>query len=378
MLDPALYAVENLEAIASPSLLYFKDIIAENTRKAVDMAGGPDRLWPHVKTHKMREMIQMQLAAGIRRFKCATLEELQMTASCGAGQILLAYPLLGPNVSTFLALVRAYPKTCLYALEDEAQGLRALSEAAVQAGLTVKVMLDINLGMNRTGVVPALARSLYELGASLPGLEMAGLHGYDGHRTEPAFSERKALASSALDPVRELRRQLEAEGLSCPNVILGGTPTFPVHAAEENVYLSPGTVFVSHWPYLVRYPELPFVPGAAVLGRAISRPAKGLFTLDVGTKALASEMQEPRGVILGWEDAVEVGQSEEHRVFRVPEGRPVPALGQPLLVFPSHICPTTALHEHALVVQGGRVTGRWTVAARNRTVALPAEGKEAR
>lgn len=376
MLDPARYAVENLETLASPSLLYFEDIIEENTRKAVEMAGGPERLWPHVKTHKMREMIGMQLSMGIKRFKCATLAELQMTAACGAEQILLAYPLLGPNVPAFLALARVYPQTRMYALEDAAQGLRALSEAAVRAGQKAGVMLDINLGMNRTGASPALARSLYELGASLPGLEMAGLHGYDGHRTESAFAERKALASAALDPLRELRRTLEAEGLPCPNVILGGTPTFPVHAAEADAYLSPGTVFVSHWPYLARYPELPFVPGATVLGRVISRPAEGLFTLDVGTKALASEMPEPRGRILGWEDAVEVGQSEEHRVFRVPEGRAVPELGQPLLVFPSHICPTTALYERAVVIKGGRIAGHWTVAARNRTVALP-EGDEA-
>jgi len=373
MLDPARYVVDNPEALASPSLLYFKDIIEENTRKAVDMAGGPERLWPHVKTHKMREMIRMQLSMGIRRFKCATLAELQMTAACGAEQVLLAYPLLGPNVASFLALLQAYPRTRFYALEDEAQGLDALSEAATRAGLKVGVMLDINLGMNRTGVVPERAEALYRLGASLPGLSMQGLHGYDGHRTEPAFAQRKALASAALEPVRLLRKRLEAQGLPCPSVILGGTPTFPVHAAEENVYLSPGTVFVSHWPYLERYPELPFVPGAAVLGRVISRPASGLFTLDVGTKALASEMPAPRGLILGFEDAEEIGQSEEHRVFRLPEGRAVPDLGQPLLVFPTHVCPTTALHEQALVVAGGRVIGRWTVAARNRTVTLPAE-----
>lgn len=371
MLEPSRYEVVGLEELPSPSLIYFLDIIAENTRKAIEMAGSAARLWPHVKSHKMREMVILQREMGIERFKCATLVEAEMVASCGDAHVLLAYPLVGPNIAGYLALCAAYPACSFYAIGDDAGALGALSAAAVQAGLSVRVLVDLNLGMNRTGIAPQAAEALCRHVHALPGLELAGLHAYDGDRHESVLAERELAARPGREAVKRLRQALLASGLPCPCVVMGGTPTFPIHAAEEDVFLSPGTVFTSDWGYCQSYPDLSFRPGAALLARVVSRPSADLFTLDVGTKAIACEMAGARGIILGLEDAAPVSHNEEHWVFRAPETRSVPNIGDLLLIFPTHICPTNALHEQAYVVAGGQVVDTWPVAARGRQLRLP-------
>lgn len=86
------YLFEESKDVITPTLVYYLDIIRENIKKAVSLAGGPENLWPHVKTHKMAQMVRLQMSAGITRFKCATIAEAEMAASCGAGDVLVAYP----------------------------------------------------------------------------------------------------------------------------------------------------------------------------------------------------------------------------------------------------------------------------------------------
>ena len=99
-----LYAFEGQQDIVSPQLVYYPALIRENIRKMIDIAGGAARLWPHIKTHKMAEVVQMQIEAGIDRFKCATIAEAEMAAKTGAKHLTLAYPLVGPNIKRFAAL----------------------------------------------------------------------------------------------------------------------------------------------------------------------------------------------------------------------------------------------------------------------------------
>ena len=102
----AAYLVSDPSAVFSPALLFFKDLIRQNIAHALEMAGGPERLRPHVKTHKTREIVGMQLDMGITKHKCATLAEAEMLAGCGAPDVLLAYPMVGPNCAAW----RAWPK----------------------------------------------------------------------------------------------------------------------------------------------------------------------------------------------------------------------------------------------------------------------------
>lgn len=363
------YHFEQEQKIPSPALIYYKDQIEKNTAETIAIAGGAERMWPHVKTHKMAEVIRMQVAMGIKRFKCATVSEIRMTAGAGAEHILWAYPLVGPNIDLFVALVKEFPGCTLYALEDDPGALEALSEAALAGGITANVLIDVNIGMNRTGIAPSAVADLYRRARSLEGVSLRGLHCYDGHIHESDLAERKSLAKGGADTALSLRESLTRDGYDAEIIILGGTPTFPCHAKEENVFLSPGTLFVSDSGYQKAFPDIDVIPAAAVLTRVISHPADGLFTLDTGYKAVSAD-QDPRGVIVGFEDkCTPVLSSEEHWVFRMNPGHENerPAVGSVLFVIPTHICPTTAMYDAAYVCSGGKIVDLWPVAGRERT-----------
>lgn len=366
---PPRYAVQGVGEIPSPALLYYKDLIAENMEKAVAIAGDPARLWPHVKTHKTRELLSMLIARGVTKFKCATIAEAEVAASCGPSDVLLAYPLVGPNISRFLALSRAYPDVRFFAVGDDLAQLALLGEQARALGITVPLLIDVNVGMDRTGVPISGVAEFSVRAAALPGLAPMGLHCYDGHIHQPDRAERERLAAAVLAQVLPLRGALESRGLTCSILVMGGTPTFPCYAKTPGLFLSPGTVFVSDHGYGESYPDLDFTPAGLLLTRVISRPTAETFTLDLGSKAIAADPAGVRGIIAGLEDAaVPLFQNEEHWVFRALPGQQarIPAVGEELAVIPTHICPTTALYPAALVVEDGRITGSWEIAARNR------------
>ncbi len=362
------YCFEGMDKVPSPALIYYRDQILKNTGAAIEIAGGAHRLWPHVKTHKMRQIIDMQLKAGIERFKCATYAEARLTAECGAKHVLWAYPIVGPNAGLFLRLVKDYPQCVFYALADSLGALGGLSRAAQANGLRVNALCDVNPGMNRTGLSPEDLPAFYRAARDLPGVRLRGLHIYDGHIHDAAPDGRARHAAQAVAGAIEARGRLLREGFDAGILILGGTPTFPCHAAVADAFLSPGTLFVSDAGYQRAFPDIGVTPAAAVLTRVISHPGDGLFTLDAGHKAVSSD-SSPRGVLVGYEDKCEpVLVSEEHWVFKMkPEFRDQrPAIAQALFVIPAHICTTTYLYDAAYVCSGGRLTDIWPVAARAR------------
>src|SRR5262245_41413452 len=188
-----MYALRDTSAVFTPALLFYKDPIRRNIDLAVTMAGGPDRLRPHVKTHKTREIVRMKLDAGITKHKCATVAEAEMLAGCCVRDVLLAYNLVGPNCGRMARLARAYPDCRFSVLADHPDAARQLSEAMAAARQTVDVLLDVDVGQHRTGIAPGdEAASLYELFARLPGLRPGGLHVYDGHNHQEGLPEREA------------------------------------------------------------------------------------------------------------------------------------------------------------------------------------------
>lgn len=364
-MDLTTYLIHQTEALQTPALIYHADLIERNTRNAIEMAGGPERLWPHVKSHKMREMIQMQQRMGITRFKCATLSEAKMLAELGARHILVAYPLVGPNIEGFLRLVEAYPQSAFYAIGDDAGQLERLSEASAAIGRRANAMIDINMGMDRTGITPDGALALYERCAALPGLAMRGMHGYDGHANDPDPKARAAKSSAAMEAILSIREALIQKGIGCELLVIGGTPSFPIHMSQRDVYLSPGTIFLLDARYMLDLTDLPMVPAAMLLTRVISHPAEGLFTLDLGSKAISTDMGE-RGLLLSVPDATPVRHSEEHWVFRMPEGQERPAIGSVQYVLPMHVCTTTMLYPSVRIARDHQLVETWALAARDR------------
>jgi D-serine deaminase-like pyridoxal phosphate-dependent protein len=369
------YALSDAAAVFSPALVFYPELIRRNIARVVEMAGGPDRLRPHVKTHKTREIARLLLAAGATRHKCATIAEAEMLATAGAPDVLVAYPLVGPNPARLAELARKYPDTAFSCLIDHPEPTRALSVAAAAAGVTVGVVLDLDVGQHRTGIaVGDDALSLYELAASLPGLYPNGFQLYDGHNNQPDRADREAGVRGFLAPVLGLRGRAEAKGIPVPRLVCGGTPSFPVHAGLTDVpgvECSPGTFVLHDAGYGPKYPDLAGITPAAVLvTRVVSRPTADRVTLDLGTKAVASDPPAGKRVaLLDFPEYEAVGHNEEHLIVRTPAAdRYKP--GDVVYALPTHICPTVALHKEVLVAEGGKVVGRWAVASRDRVLTV--------
>lgn len=364
------YHFKEENSIPSPSLVFYRDILVRNTETAIKAAGSPDRLWPHVKSHKSADILKLQTELGIRRFKCATIAEAEMAAESDAHSILLAYPLVGPNIDRFIRLTLAYPSKDFYALGDDAGQLALLGQAAKEQRTQIRCLIDVNTGMNRTGVAFEKVVSFYEELLLLPGILPAGLHCYDGDRHEKDLDDRRRKVEETIAAVTAIQKEIQDKTPDRPILIMGGSPTFPCYAGHmDNVYFSPGTVFIYDEGYTRQFPDLPYTPGAAVLTRVVSHPADGCFTLDAGYKAISAE-QGIRGVIPELSHASEAFQSEEHWTFRMDAGfeHDRPAIGTVLYIIPWHVCPTSALYEKACVVSDGRLAGEWPITARNRKI----------
>jgi 3-hydroxy-D-aspartate aldolase len=364
------YTVENAAEIPSPALLIYPDRVEENIRRMARQAGGVGRLRPHMKTNKLPEVIRMHLDQGITKFKCATIAEAEMIATCLAPDVLLAYQPVGPNIDRLVELVRRFPGTAFSAVADDADTIGAISSAAVRAKLTLNLFLDLDVGMHRTGVTPGpKALDLYRLIASLPGLHAAGLHAYDGHLHEADLEARTRACDAAFAPVQQLRSDLVGAGMAVPSVVAGGTPTFPIHARRADVECSPGTTVFWDWGYTTKLPDLDFLPAVLLLTRVVSKPATNLLCLDLGHKAVASEGPHPRVLLMGLAETTAVGHSEEHLVLETDRAGEFP-VGAGFYGMPWHICPTVALHNEAVVVRNGRAGERWKVVGRARTITI--------
>jgi D-serine deaminase-like pyridoxal phosphate-dependent protein len=179
----------------------------------------------------MAEIVRLAVRLGIRKHKCATIAEAEMVAAAGGGDVLLAYPLVGPNVTRFVRLIRGYPTTTFRAIVDHPDPARALSEAAEGLERPVPVLVDLEVGMGRTGIDPGdPAAELYGLIARLPNLTHDGLHAYDGHVIETDLAARRNSVLLVQQKTLSLRERLVKKGLPVPRIVFGGTPSFPIHA----------------------------------------------------------------------------------------------------------------------------------------------------
>ena len=363
------YRVVNVEGIPSPALLVYPDRVERNILRAVEMVGNVQRLRPHVKTHKLEELVRMHVASGVKKFKCATIAEAEMTASAGGREVMLAYQPVGPNIKRLAALAQRFPETRFSAIADDAGIVDALSRAMVDVGSKLDLFLDIDCGMHRTGVPPGDgAVVLYQQIAGAEGLYAAGLHAYDGHIHGDADT-RYQRGKEEFTFVSNLKNELENNGFNVPTIVAGGTPTFPFYASLDGVECSPGTYVLWDFGYAESMPDMPFEIAATLFTRVISKPGNNRLCLDLGHKAVASESAPPRVKLLDLPHANAVTHSEEHLVIETPLADRF-QVGDVLYGVPRHICPTVALHDAVVVVRNGRAEGRWKVRARDRTLTI--------
>ena len=357
------YQIKNSDKLPSPALLVFPERIKNNIKEMVRIAGNPDRLRPHVKTHKCREIVSLQQVAGIVKFKCATIAEAEMLAGCNAQDILLAYQPTGPNLGRFLELVKKYSTVAFSTLVDNTVTVDHLDRLATESGVSLQVFIDLDVGMHRTGIAPAQgALNLVHHINGSTNLKFRGWHVYDGHIRYKDIQERKNAVEASFESVQALISEQDSY-----EVVAGGSPTFPVHALNPQVDLSPGTCLLWDKGYSENFPDQKFLHAAVLITRVVSKPTEELLCLDLGHKAVASEMPHPRVYFPDLEQVDFLTHSEEHLVIRTPSAINF-EVGDVLYGIPTHICPTTALHQELVVIEGSEVVDLWKVVARDRRI----------
>lgn len=372
-LDPQIYQISDTAELNSPGLVIFKAVLIENLQEMLRVAGGPERLRPHCKTHKMPAVIEMLLELGVTKHKCATLAEAEMLCRSGVRDIVIAYQMVGPNIPRLIKLIKAFPDAKIATLVDHPVPLEVLGAEANAHHLVVDVLLDVDPGMHRTGISPGdSAFHLYEMICSTPGLEPAGLHWYDGHHRQVDLDERRMAVQSALNPLTQFRDQLLMQGLPVPKVLVAGTGSFPVLAelGEPNLELTPGTTTFYDVGYLEQFPDIALKPALGVLTRVVSCNRDGFLTLDCGHKSISPDQPAgQRTYFPELPDAIEMGHNEEHLVLKTERAHEY-SPGDSLVALPRHVCPTTALHQAAYVIDQGCRCATWPVVARDRFLSI--------
>lgn len=365
-----LYKIENINELDSPALAVYPDRIKENIRILQQFVPDALQLRPHVKTNKTPEVCQLMMDAGIRKFKCATIAEGEMLASIGAPDVLLAYQPVGPRGVRFVQLIKKFPATQFACLLDNEATAKELSNVALANNLTLRVFIDLNVGMSRTGVLPENALTLFQYCQSLKGLNPVGLHAYDGHHRDADLAVRTKGCDEGFLRVSGLQQAIQSQtGVQC-TIVTSGNTTISIHSKRKNIEFSPGTFIFWDYGYHKQFAEQPFVFAALLITRIISKPDEETLCIDLGHKAVASENPlENRVYFLNAPELKAFGHSEEHLILKAPKGNTY-KVGDVLYGVPFHICPTVALHETLAVVENNRVTKTWHVVARKRKITI--------
>lgn len=364
------YALKDTSNLNSPSLLVYPERIEENIRSMISISGSVSNLRPHIKTHKMAEIVALQQRHGIQKFKCATIAEAELLGQCGAHDILLAMQAVGANINRFFMLTDAFPNSHFSTLIDNQNTLSQIAAVAYKKNAVASLYLDINSGMNRTGCFPdESAVSLYCAMENNPNIQAKGIHVYDGHIRNSDLRERTEVCDTDFQKVLELKNNIKKEGVTVAEIIAGGSPSFPIHSQREGVDASPGTTLLWDARYAELFPDMSFLHAAVLFIRIISKPAPDILCFDLGHKSVAPEMSFPRVQILGLEDSEQIGQSEEHLVVKTQRAQEF-EVGDEFYAIPYHICPTVAKYEEVVTVSDHHITGTWQVAARNQKISI--------
>src|SRR5437588_5435441 len=372
--DPR-YRVSSIEELLTPALVLYPEILVSNIERTLDLLGDDaNRLRVHIKTAKLGFTLNILVERGIRNFKCATTLELLVACRSGAGDVLFAYPAIGGNALRAREISDQFPGVRISALAENEEQLRQWR------GSRVGVFLDINPGMDRTGIEQPHCDMVVQLARAIAGLglEFRGLHYYDGHLGGLEMSERVAGAHAGYERLLKIVYALERGGVRVPELITAGTPTFPCSLAFQGFRdgsflhrVSPGTVVYNDATSLAQLPtEYGYRPAVLVLTRVVSRPRTGVVTCDAGHKAVSADAGVPTCLVAGHPELTPLAPSEEHLPMAVAGEGAGPRVGEVLYLLPRHVCPTVNNFDCALWVRNSLIESLEKVTARGREAPL--------
>lgn len=348
------FRIAHPETIATPRLLVFQDHLDANieTMRAILEASVPgtgfSHLCPHVKTNKSSFIIKRLLLEGVTDLK-VSVNEAEVAAAAGAHRVFIAYPLLPHDAARAADLIKRFPDTEFTVQAGSAAHVAILEEAAKTYGVQWQVMLDLDVGMHRTGAPPEAARALLAAVSAATGLVFAGLHGYDGHVHQKTAHERAEASAAAMSRLLETVEQFRAQGIAVERIITSGSPAFTHDLAylsgnaprDLGFQVSPGTWIYWDSKYDGIIPGL-FSFAALILAQIIEVSGENRITLNLGHKRWAADQGPverfvPEGLRI-------VLFSEEHTVLEHAPGQRF-EIGDYVLIVPKHICPTVNLYE---------------------------------
>ena len=356
----------SIEDLDTPALLVDFEVLMENIKfMAATFEHTRVNVRPHIKTHKCPEIAKLQIGAGAIGITCAKVSEAEVFAAAGISDILIANQITGPvKIDRLTELA----KQCdLMIAVDDFANVEAINEVCKQKDVIIRVLVEVNIGMNRCGVEPGEdTLKLSQAVDAASHLKFYGFQAYEGHLVlvkDPA--ERAEKVEADFMPLRKTIELVEEAGLEVKTVSGGGTGTFDL--ADE---LTPLTeVQVGSYVFMDKtYATIrdEFKPSIQVASTVVSRPVPERLVTDAGLKAMTSEF--------GWPMLQGVGASkmnylsEEHAVLTLEQPESVELSGGDRVLFlPSHVCTTVNLHDKFYVHQNGQLVDVWTIAARGCT-----------
>ncbi len=358
--------------VDTPALLIDRDQLEANIQRYAGITSqAGTRLRPHIKTHKTLEIALMQLRAGASGITAAKLSEAAVFAAAGMQNIFVAYPIIGPEKARHAAELA---KIChlIVGVESE-KGVQQLSQAAVKAGATIFVRVEINSGLNRTGIDPATAADLCRSALAAPGLVLDGIFTFRGISFSGAQThDPEVLGRQEGDLMVMLAQQLREAGIPIKEVSVGSTPSTPYAAQIPGVTeVRPGTYVFFDRMTTRAGTNTPDEIALSILATVVSRPAPDIAIIDAGSKTFCGDVIPEKVNLVGYaittdgQNGIVVSMNEEHGIVQLSPGF-VPKIGDKLTFFPNHVCTTVNLSDEVVVMQNGVVTDIWPVVARGK------------
>jgi len=283
----AAFRVAEAARMLTPALLIDRDRVQNNIATTLHLLGDDANRWrPHVKTAKLGYVMRILVEAGVHQFKCATGLELSVACQAGAQDVLVAYPLVGANAARVRQISEQHRGVAVSILVENE------SQLAQWRGSSVGIFVDVNPGMNRTGVPDDQADRILDLSKSIAssGLQFRGLHYYDGHLSKYSMAERCAKAHPGYERLMKIVLTLAGHGMETLKVITAGTPAFPCSlsfpAFSKAPFIhrvSPGTVVYCDTTSLAQLPDYEYLPAAVVMTRVVKPSRTGHDHLRCGT-----------------------------------------------------------------------------------------------
>jgi D-serine deaminase-like pyridoxal phosphate-dependent protein len=324
-------------------------------------------LRPHAKTHKSVRIARLQLEAGARGLTVGTLGEAEVFAAAGLTDLFVAYPVWadGPRAARLRVLSDVAPG--LRVGVDSVDGAGRLGAAVAGADRRLRVLVEIDPGNARTGVVGGAAAIEVAAAARRAGLVVEGVFSHGGHAYRPG-----AAAAAGADEVRSLAEAaaaLETDGFEVAVVSAGSTPTRLTAATGRVTEIRAGTYVLGDRQQAI-LGAIPADGCALAVAATVVSSFPDRIVLDAGAKSLTKDRPDwvvGFGAIAGYPDLVIERLSDYHAVVTVPAGAPRPALGEVVAVIPNHVCPVVDLFDRLMVVSADGSVADWPVDARGRS-----------